>query len=124
MPATHDHAAWFVLRFVAGGANALVFMYAVSAMLSHLRHAHHMVGWGFGGVGAGIALSGVLVLITGSISTWSAVWWSTALAALLLSGMAWGLTPPEPEGRATVSPKADGVPPISLVHGAVRRLLP
>src|SRR5438105_8013150 len=34
MPATHDHAAWFVLRFVAGGASALVFMFAVSAMLS------------------------------------------------------------------------------------------
>jgi len=38
MPVTHDHAAWFVLRFVAGGASALVFMFAVSAMLSHLRH--------------------------------------------------------------------------------------
>ena len=72
MPATHDHAAWFVLRFVAGGASALVFMFVVSAMLSHLRPADYLVGWGFGGVGAGIALSGVLVLITGSISTWSA----------------------------------------------------
>src|SRR6266566_1534852 len=53
MPVTHDHAAWFVLRFVAGGASALVFMFAVSAMLAHLRHASHLVGWGFGGVGAG-----------------------------------------------------------------------
>ncbi len=112
MPVTHDHAAWFVLRFVAGGASALVFMFAVIAMLSHLRHAPHLVGWGFGGVGAGIALSGVLVLIIGSISTWSAAWWSSALAALLLSGIAWGLTPPEPDGRATVSPKADDVPPL------------
>src|SRR5664279_6898 len=63
MPASHDHAAWFVLRFVGGGASALVFVFAVSTMLSHLRHADHLVGWGFGGVGAGIALSGVLVLI-------------------------------------------------------------
>jgi hypothetical protein len=110
MPATHDHAAWFVLRFVAGGASALVFMFAVSAMLSHLQQAHHLVGWGFGGVGAGIALSGVLVLITGSIWTWSAAWWSSALAALLLSGLAWGLTPPEPEGRASASPNPDGPP--------------
>jgi hypothetical protein len=111
MPATHDHAAWFVLRFVGGAASALVFMFAVSAMLSHLQHADHLVGWGFGGVGAGIALSGGLVLITGSISTWTAAWWSSALAALLLSGIAWGLAPPEQEGRVP-TPNASGVPPI------------
>jgi MFS family permease len=110
MPATHDHAAWFVLRFVAGGASALVFMFVVSAMLSHLRPADHLVGWGVGGVGAGIALSGVLVLITGSISTWSAAWWSSAVAALVLCGVAWRLTPPEPEGRASVAPNPDGPP--------------
>jgi hypothetical protein len=114
MPTTHDRAAWFVLRFVAGGASALVFMFAVSAMLSHLQRADHLVGWGFGGVGAGIALSGILVLITSSISTWSAAWWSSSLAALLLSGIAWGLTPPEPDGRATLSPNADCVPPVHL----------
>jgi MFS family permease len=110
MPATHDDAAWFVLRFVSGSASALVFMFAVSAMLSHLQDADHLVGWGFGGVGAGIAVSGVLVLITGSISTWSAAWWSSALAALLLSGVAWGLAPPVPDARVTASRKADDVP--------------
>src|SRR5664279_3817430 len=123
MPASHDHAAWFVLRFVGGGASALVFVFAVSTMLSHLRHADHLVGWGFGGVGAGIALSGVLVLITGSIWSWSAAWWSSALAALLLSGLAWGLPSPEPERQATASPNADRVPPVPLVHGAVCLLL-
>jgi Uncharacterised MFS-type transporter YbfB len=113
MPVTHDHAAWFVLRFVAGGASALVFVFAVSAMLSHLQQAHHLLGWGFGGVGAGIALSGVLVLTTGAIWTWSAAWWSSALAALLLSGIAWGLAaPPEPEARVTASSTEIGVPPV------------
>jgi hypothetical protein len=112
MPATHAPAAWLVLRFVAGAASALVFMFAVSAMLSLLREAHHLVGWGFGGVGAGIALSGLLVLVSGSISTWSVAWWSSALAALLLSGIAWGLSPPEPEAPVTGSPAADGVPPV------------
>jgi hypothetical protein len=112
MPATHDHAVWFVLRFVGGGASALVFVFAVSAMLSHLRRADHLVGWGFGGVGAGIALSGALVLITGSIWSWSAAWWSSALAALLLSGPAWGLPSPEPEERATASSNADRVPTV------------
>jgi hypothetical protein len=51
MPTTHDHAAWFVLRIVAGAASALVFMFAVSAMLSHLQRVHHLVGWGFDAVG-------------------------------------------------------------------------
>jgi MFS family permease len=120
MPATHDQAVWFVLRFVGGAASALVFMFAVSAMLSHLRHADHRVGWGFGGVGAGIALSGVLVLITGSIWTWSAAWWSSALAALLLSGLAWGLPSPEGEEQATASPNADRVPPVHRWFAAHR----
>jgi hypothetical protein len=112
MPTTHDNATWFVLRFVGGGGSALVFMFAVNAMLSHLRHADHLVGWGFGGVGAGIALSGVLVLITGSTSTWSAAWWSSALAALLLAGIAWGLVPPEPEELVSPSPNPDGKPDV------------
>jgi Uncharacterised MFS-type transporter YbfB len=110
MPATHDYTAWFVLRLVAGAASALVFMFTVSAMLPHLQEAHHLVGWGFGGVGAGIALSGVLVLITGSTSTWSAAWWSSALATVVLSGIAWPLAPPEPEDRAFLAPNPDRPP--------------
>jgi MFS family permease len=110
MPATDDYAAWFVLRFVAGVTSALVFMFAVSAMLALLQQSHHLVGWGFGGVGAGIALSGVLVLVAGSFSTWSAAWWSSALAAVLLSGVAWRLRPAAPDGQATPSPSSGGPP--------------
>ncbi len=97
---------------MGGGASALVFVFAVSAMQFYLRHADHPVGWGFGGVGAGIALSGVLVLITGSIWSWSAAWWSSALAALFLSGLAWGLPSPEAEESATASPNAISVPSV------------
>jgi Uncharacterised MFS-type transporter YbfB len=100
---------------VAGGASALVFMFAVGALLSHFPNAQHLVGWGFGGVGAGIALSGALVLITGSISTWSAAWWSSALAALLVSGIAWRLTPSE---RAS-APKHDDIPPVARWFSAL-----
>jgi hypothetical protein len=110
MPATHDYTTWFVLRLVAGAASALVFMFTVGAMLSHLQQAHDLVGWGFGGVGAGIALSGILVLITSSTSTWSAAWWSSALAAVVLSGIAWPLTQPEPEDRASLVPHPVGPP--------------
>ncbi|EFL20752.1 major facilitator family transporter [Streptomyces himastatinicus ATCC 53653] len=97
MPVTHDGTAWFVLRLVAGAASALVFVIAVGAMLSRLQaHAHHLVGWAFGGVGAGIALSGLLVVAVQAASTWQAAWWTCAVLAVVLTTRAWPL-PPEPE---------------------------
>ncbi|MEV6150119.1 YbfB/YjiJ family MFS transporter [Nonomuraea sp. NPDC052129] len=64
MPLTHVGALWWLLRLVAGVASSLIFVVAVNAMLTGLRgHAHHLTGWAFGGIGAGIALSDVVVLI-------------------------------------------------------------
>ena len=98
MPVSHDGTVWFLLRLVAGAASALIFVIAVSAMLSGLRaHAHHLVGWAFGGVGAGIALSGLLVVAVQAASTWQAAWWTCAALAALLAASAWPLVPqPEP----------------------------
>lgn len=63
MPATHSTGVWIALRLLAGVASALIFVVAVSSLLGHLRdHPPHLPGWAFGGVGAGIALSGLLVL--------------------------------------------------------------
>jgi hypothetical protein len=104
MPVTHDGTAWLALRLVAGVASALIFMIAVSAMLSRLRgHSHQWTGWGFGGVGAGIAASGLLVLILRT-AAWEAAWWASALLALAFAAGAWTLTP-EP------SPQAAGARP-------------
>jgi hypothetical protein len=73
MPVTRDAGVWLGLRLVAGIASALLFVIASSAMLARLhRGAQHLVGWGFGGVGLGIALSGALVLALQSASTWRA----------------------------------------------------
>ncbi|MFJ5990307.1 YbfB/YjiJ family MFS transporter [Lentzea sp. NPDC092896] len=80
MPLTHGMAAWFVLRLLAGVASAVVFVAAVNAR----------PGWGMSGVGAGIALSGLLVLVWGQ---WQAAWWAAAVAAGLLAVVAWGLEP-------------------------------
>ena len=75
MAATTDLAAWFTLRLIVGVASALVFVIAVSTMLSRLRgHAPQLIGWGFGGVGAGIALSGAIVLIYRPDRTWRTAW--------------------------------------------------
>ncbi|PBC39959.1 MFS transporter [Rhodococcus sp. ACS1] len=111
MPTTHDGSAWFVLRLVAGIASALIFMIAVSAMLSRLRvDAQHLAGWAFGGVGAGIALSGVLVFILRSADSWRSTWWAAAALAVVCAVAAWALAP-EPSPTATPSgPAAHGRP--------------
>ena len=104
MPATHVGAGWFVLRLVAGIVSALIFVIAVSALLAGLRsHAHHLTGWGFGGVGAGIALSGILVLALRTSGTWQEAWWSAAALATVLTVLAWRLD----TGASSVARAAD-----------------
>lgn len=112
MPVTEHGTVWFVLRLIAGIASALVFMVAVSSMLTLLRtRGHHLTGWAFGGVGAGIALSGLLVLVLHAVSDWTAAWVASAiLAAILaaiLSALAWPLKtqPPtaKPDGAAKLT---------------------
>ncbi len=108
MSATHDGALWFALRLVAGAASALTFVIAFSAMLTGLRaHAHHLVGWAFGGVGAGIALSGLLVVAVQAASTWQAAWLICAALAAVLAALAWPL--PHTGMRAN-TPKRAGRP--------------
>ncbi|PBC53365.1 YbfB/YjiJ family MFS transporter [Rhodococcus sp. ACPA1] len=104
MPVTSNDTAWAVLRCVAGATSALVFVIAVSAMHSNLSgHAAHLSGWAFGGIGAGIALSGLVVLILRSMSTWGSVWWAAALLTLICTLAAWTLTPE----RAPTVPTAE-----------------
>ncbi|MEU1513860.1 YbfB/YjiJ family MFS transporter [Streptomyces sp. NPDC005811] len=99
MPVTHDGTSWIVLRLGAGAASALIFVIAGSAVLGRLRaHGHHLTGWAFGGVGAGIALSGLAVLAVQTAASWRAAWWICAVLASALTALAWPLTP-EPAPR-------------------------
>jgi MFS family permease len=92
LPATHAAVGWLGLRAIAGVTSALIFVVAGSALLSGLRaHGQHLVGWGFGGVGAGIALSGGLVLALRTGGTWQEAWWSAAALALVCTALAWRL---------------------------------
>lgn len=105
MPATHAFAAWFVLRLVAGAASALVFVVAVNAVLGTLRaHGQHLIGWAFGGIGAGIALSGALVLAVHGAEDWRQAWWLAAALSVVLSTAAWRLTVPADTADATAAP--------------------
>jgi MFS family permease len=93
MPVLTGDARWAALRFVAGCASALVFMTAASTLLTGLRaRGEHLVGHGFGGVGAGIAASGLLVLVLRH-STWQDSWWSAAMLGAVLGAAAWPLRP-------------------------------
>lgn len=106
MPVTHSTTAWIALRLLAGVASALVFVVAVSSLLGHLRnHPAHMPGWGFGGVGAGIALSGLLVLALRSFADWQVAWWSSAALATALAAAAWKLRPETPAAPSTGAPE-------------------
>ncbi|NKZ12559.1 YbfB/YjiJ family MFS transporter [Mycolicibacterium septicum DSM 44393] len=115
MPLSTNTFEWAVLRGVAGFTSALVFVIAVNTMLEHLHgHPAHLAGWGFGGVGAGIALSALLVLATGD---WKAAWWAAAAVAALLGVGAWSM-PAAPHGTAT-APAGDTRP----AHGPFTLLL-
>ncbi|SEH63867.1 Predicted arabinose efflux permease, MFS family [Mycolicibacterium rutilum] len=95
MPLVHNVSGWVALRGLGGFGSALVFVIAVNLMLEHLRgHPSHLAGWGFGGVGAGIALSAVLVLST---SDWRVAWWAAAATAAVLTAAAWSLRAAEPQ---------------------------
>jgi MFS family permease len=93
MPLTHDLAAWVAVRAVAGAASAVVFMVAGSTILTELTSAKpHLVGWAYGGVGAGIAASGILIAVvraTGERADWQAAWWSAAVLTVALLAAGW-----------------------------------
>ncbi|MEV4173713.1 YbfB/YjiJ family MFS transporter [Nonomuraea sp. NPDC049709] len=97
MPFTGGAAVWITLRLIAGVSSALIFVTAAGSLLSHLReHPTHLPGWAFGGVGGGIALSGLLVLVLRSAADWRAAWWASSLLAALLTAAAWNLRPEAP----------------------------
>jgi MFS family permease len=97
MAATTTPPTWLVLRFAAGVASALAFVIASTALLDRLReHAAHLAGWAFGGVGAGIALSGTVVLLVRPTGTWRTAWLASAALAVVLSAVAWSLRPADP----------------------------
>ncbi|MER6438941.1 YbfB/YjiJ family MFS transporter [Streptomyces sp. NPDC001185] len=108
MPLTHSSTVWLLLRSGAGVFSAMIFVIAASSLLSHLRdHPSHLPGWAFGGVGAGIALSGLLVLVLRSVGDWQAAWWASAALAAALTCAAWGLRP-EPAARKVPAAGAAG----------------
>jgi MFS family permease len=111
MPLSDNPIEWFAVRLVAGVASALVFVCAVNLMMDELRHhSPHLAGWGFGGVGVGIAASGLLVLVLPATADWRSAWWAVGLLAIVLAGGTWS------RRRAPSAPPAPALPRPSPSH--------
>jgi MFS family permease len=107
MPLSHDVAAWAALRGLAGVASAVIFMVAGNTILTELTSGQpHLVGWAYGGVGAGIALSGALVAVVKSIGDWQAAWWASAAVTALLLAAAWFVGGTGPAERPAAQSRA------------------
>jgi predicted MFS family arabinose efflux permease len=90
MPLLDNPIHWGIARLLAGFASALVFVGAVNLMMDQLRHhSPHLAGWGFSGVGVGIAASGFLVFVLPAGADWRSGWWAVGALAAVLAGGAW-----------------------------------
>ncbi|WP_371829013.1 YbfB/YjiJ family MFS transporter [Rhodococcoides kyotonense] len=76
MAAVDNTAMFSFLRFLAGLASAAVFLGCASTVA---QHAKSSPGITFGGVGAGIAASGVLTLVAAPHLSWQGLWLCSAL---------------------------------------------
>jgi predicted MFS family arabinose efflux permease len=118
MAATTSVPVWALARFGSGVASAVVFIAVAGVVAARLSHGEgRSGGWVFGGIGAGIALSGVLVLALESVGTWSTAWWACAGLAAVLGAVAWilpvGTAPgpvPAPASRTGSGTPARGRP--------------
>ena len=98
---TTEFWVWMAVRFVAGVASAGVFVFASGAILGVLasKDKQKLSGWLYSGVGAGIAISGVLVLALnkllpmGYAAGWRADWIGMSILATVLLIPCWAWIP-------------------------------
>lgn len=104
VPLVSGVVAWTVVRGIAGVASAVIFVVASNAMLPALASSKpHVAGWAYGGVGAGIAVSGILVAALRAIGDWRLCWWAAAALTALLLTAAWSVGGTGQEHRRTAS---------------------
>lgn len=87
MGLTDDLIAWYVLRGVSGVASALAMISAAGIVAEALARVDEpgRLGWMFGGVGFGIAVSGTMVRLTGGVLDSPGLWlMAGALSGLML----------------------------------------
>ncbi len=126
MALTDSLWAWGVLRTISGVASAVVLVLAADVVFRVLnrRRRHSMKGLLFAGVGAGIALSGVIVAETRAWG-WDGGWATLGVLSLILLPVCWrGLHPPPDELVVGETVPVSGPPqahldyPVSLLTAA------
>lgn len=88
----HGFAAWWLLRFFSGVASAWVLVFASALVLERLvvAGASRLFGLVFGGVGVGIAVTGLVALALSAAGLDSAqIWLAFGLASLVASAVCW-----------------------------------
>ncbi|WP_146338511.1 YbfB/YjiJ family MFS transporter [Nesterenkonia sp. NBAIMH1] len=94
MPLAERTELWLALRFAAGAGSAAIFIVAGNVVLTTLaRRDRRTVGWAYGGIGVGIAASGLLVAAVTSVGDWRAAWIASGLATAALILVGWDLGP-------------------------------
>lgn len=103
MALTAARTDWALLRFLAGVASAGIFVSASSMVIDALaaRGRPRLAGVHFGGVGAGIVLSGAVVALLPEAAGWRGAWGVLATLCVGLAVPCWFLVRPDP---ATSSP--------------------
>ncbi|MDU0199604.1 YbfB/YjiJ family MFS transporter [Paenibacillus sp. MAH-36] len=96
----HSLEIWLLLRFLSGLASAVVFVIASSMVMDRLSQLQ--AGIFYGGVGAGILLTGFSVPMLAKTGDWIEVWKGLGLISLLLGLAAWYLLRDKHSGAKTV----------------------
>lgn len=103
MAATDSVLLFAIIRFLAGVASAFTLVFSSAIVLGHGAAAgnDHVQAAHFGGPGAGIAISSVMVLAFGYVfddaaGGWRADWIGGALFCLVSLGIVWALLPEAP----------------------------
>ncbi|TDW26774.1 putative MFS family arabinose efflux permease [Rhizobium azibense] len=123
MAATNSVPVFATIRFLAGLASAFAMIFTSSIVLSHGAAAgnDHVQAAHFGGPGAGIALSSVMVMLIGLIfagaSGWRADWIGGAIFSAISFSAVWLLLPSAPvrSGNAGMEPPIVWRPPVALL---------
>ncbi|TCU33287.1 YbfB/YjiJ family MFS transporter [Rhizobium azibense] len=123
MAATNSVPVFAAIRFLAGLASAFAMIFTSSIVLSHGAGAgnDHVQAAHFGGPGAGIALSSVMVMLSGlffaGVSGWRADWIGGAIFSAISLAAVWVLLPSAPvrSGNAGKEPPIVWKLPVALL---------
>ncbi len=113
MALTHWPPAWMAIRFISGLVSAWVFVMASALVVPYLHGHGHSAwdGWHFGGVGLGIAVSGVTVALAAPAFGSGGAWLALSAIGAAMALAAWnGLATVQSDGAVKASSRSLPLP--------------